>query len=540
VSATGVPIVRRNQEAEQRHTNPLTFGVRAVALMTQALVPIGIAGFSILRDAGDIWKLGALALLLVVVGAAAAGVSFLHWRRFTYRVGEADVRVESGILSRAARSVPYERIQDVSLEQALIPRLFGLVEVKFETGAGGKEELKLSYLARSEGERLRELVRERRDGLEPVPAGADEQSGVQDDELLFRMPPRRIFTFGLFEFSLVVVAGVAGAAQQFEFLLPFDLWDLEGWQERLAGPGARLAALGAATQVIGAMLAVGSLLALGFVTGLARTTLREWGFVLTRNAKGLRRRRGLLTRTDVVMPVHRVQALKVETGLVRHRFGWQALKLVSLAQDAGNASHVVAPFARQEEIAPIVRATGFALPDGETRWHRASRAYAIHRGAIWLGGAILIAAVQEAVLLAVPNLESGWILWLPLILPLAGAIAAAREWWNWRFRRYALTHWQLFHRHGWLSPALDIASRVKLQSVEIAQGPLARRGDYATLHLGLAGGKLELPGLPLNEATRLAGALLASMERRDFNELAGGAQALSGLHSERSANSFAT
>ena len=343
---------------------------------------------------------------------------------------------------------------------------------------------------------------------------------VPEGDVLFSMDTRRVATFGLFEFSLAVVAVIGGAAQQFDFLLPFDLWDLEEWQARLAGPGAWLAGIGPMAQVVGALIAVASLAVIGVATGLIRTVLREWNFILTRNAKGLRRRRGLLTRTDVVMPVHRIQALKIGTGLVRHRFGWQSLKLVSLAQDAGNASHVVAPFAKEDEIAPIVRVTGFALPDEDTHWRPTSKAYAVHRAralAWWdhrVGHCSRSGAAPSA-----PDLESGYILWLPLLIPMIGAFAAVREWWNWRFRRHALTSRQLFHRHGRLSPELEIADRAKLQSAEIAQGPLARRGGYATLHLGLAGGKLALPGLAFAEAERLRAELLASMTRSDFSEL---------------------
>ena len=54
------------------------------------------------------------------------------------------------------------------------------------------------------------------------------------------------------------------------------------------------------------------------------SVLRDYGFRLEETPKGLRRRRGLLTRTDTVMPIHRVQALKVTTRIFRRRFGWHA------------------------------------------------------------------------------------------------------------------------------------------------------------------------------------------------------------------------
>lgn len=518
MSGAGVPVIRRSGQQglalQDRRTDPKSFIALGISGLGSSILPIAAMLFAF-RD--EPIGIGIVLLFALPFVAAAFALAYLRWWKTTYRVGENDIRVESGIVSRAARSVPYERIQDVSLEQALIPRLLGLVEVRFETGAGGKDELKLAYLSEAEGERLRELVRDRREVSVAVEDGTP--AAEVDDRVLFAMPPRRVLTFGLFEFSLAVVAVLAGAAQQLDFLLPFDLWDLDAWQERLAGPGAWLAGLGPSAQVLGAIIAIGSLLAIGFATGLVRTVLREWGFILTRNAKGLRRRRGLLTRTDVVMPVHRVQAVKIGTGMLRWRFGWQSLKLVSLAQDAGDASHVVAPFAKRHEIEPIIAETGFALPEDRVSWHSTSKAYAFHRALVWLVVTFLLGAGIEAALLLAPDVESSVVLWLPLIIPALGVLAALREWWNWRFRRYALTHQQLFHCHSRLAPHTDIANRAKLQSVEIAQGPLARRGGYATLYLGLAGGTLNLPGLPLADARTLRSELLDSMTRHDFSTL---------------------
>lgn len=503
-------------DVRERRTEPVGLVLHAVTGLRQ-IVPAVIAAAFVLRDEGR-WLLAVIPLALLMLAVTLA-VAWLQWRRLTYRVGAEDIRVESGVLSRAARSVPYDRIQDVSLEQGPLARLFGLVEVRFETGAGGKDELTLSFLREAEGERLREVVRARRDA-ESISGESTSGESRQEETAgaaapLFSMGPRRIFVFGLFEFSLAVVAVVAGAAQQFDFLLPFDLWDFDQWEERLAGPGSWLSGLGPTAQIVGGALAVASLVALGIATGLVRTVLREWGFVLERTAKGFRRRRGLLTRTDVVMPVHRVQALKFRTGLIRRRFGWHGLKFVSLAQDAGAASHDVAPFARWNELAPIVQAAGFAMPTEQLDWHRASVRYRFD-------SALLAGALAAAVALAVfPSLSaSGAASPLLALVPLAlGGALAAWQWVLWRFERHAIDDTWLYSRRGWLAPRTDVASRVKLHSAEIAQGPIARRRGYAALHLGLAGGKLEIVGIPLARARALREAILDSICARDFSQL---------------------
>src|SRR5690606_3797632 len=196
--------------------------------------------------------------------------------------------------------------------------------------------------------------------------------------------------------------------------------------------------------------------------------------------KGLRRRRGLLTRTDVVMPIRRVQALKVTTGIVRRRFGWHGLSVVSLAQDAGAGHHDVIPFARMDEIAPVVEVTGFELPSADLVWQRPSLRHRLDRAALAvvpLAGAAAAAPALNTYLglgMTAPLMAS----FAPLLV-LVAIVAGARGYYLWRHDRHAVDARHIYVRRGWLSPKLDIASRIKLQSVEIVRGPLARRRGYA-------------------------------------------------------------
>lgn len=491
--------------AEPRRTAPVGLVVSAIAGLRQSVAAI-VALTYVGRDLGPLLWIGlAVTAVILAINLFVAGLS---WHRLTFHVGAEDIRVESGILSRTARSVPYERIQDVSLEQGLLARLFGLVVVRFETGAGGADDIALSYLTEVEGEELRNLVRLRRDTVSASTVDAVADTPEQA-EVLFAMSPRRVLTFGAFEFSLAVVAVLLGVTQQFDFLLPFDLWDLDEWQERLAGPGAQLAALGPMAQAVGAGIAVATLLAVGFLTGIVRTALREWGFVLERTERGFRRRRGLLTRTDVVMPAHRVQAMRIGTRILRRLFGWHGLKFVSLAQDEGAANHVVAPFGTLDEIWPVAREAGFEPPAPDCDWHQAAHAYR--------NDSIVLVAVIPALLSLIPVAFGH--LWFAAIPLAVGAILVTGELIAWRNTYHALDEKQVLSRSGWLAPGLEIAPRVKLQSVDFRQGPLARRHGYGTLHLGLAGGTFAIGGVPVARAQQLRAAILSSVTATDYSEL---------------------
>jgi len=499
---------------EWRRTSPLSFAVRAITGLKNLIFPVAALLFGTNAVRGEaMWVFPAIAGMVLF----SSLFTWIGWRHFRYRIGEDDIRVERGLFSRTARSVPYERIQDVSLEQAPVPRLFGMAEVKFETGAGGKDELKIGYVTEAEGTALRETVRARKSG-DAAARGSVEAAPEAGSLTLFAMDTRRLLTFGLFEFSLVVFAVLGGAAQQFDFLLPFDIWDPDNWMRLVAGQGHWLRELGFAAQAIGATLALAALALVGLVTGVGRTVLRDYGFRLEETPKGLRRRRGLLTRTDVVMPVHRVQALQVTTGILRRRWGWHGLSVVSLAQDAKAGNHVVVPFARMEEIEPVVDVAGFDLPASDTEWRRPS---ARHRFDQAMLGAVPLGLAALAV--PIVNSRFGQPLELPLLASAAllalAAFFAVREHFLWRRDRHAVDARHVFVRRGWLAPRLDIASRLKLQSVEISQGPLARRRGYADLKFGVAGGSLELGGIPLEDARAIRRAVLGSIASVDFSRL---------------------
>lgn len=493
-----------------RRTNPLGLVPAALGQLRQAGLALVAAAFAF-RD--DLAQLAIpVAALVLLVATAALAFAWLAWARTTYCVGANDIRVTRGVLARDSRAVPYDRIQDVSLEQGLASRLLGLVEVRFETGAGGKDELRLAYLAADEGERLRDRVRARRLGVNPEGAAAASdagETGTEQGRLLFALPPRRLATFGLFEFSLVAVAALGGLVEQFDFLLPFDFWDLDEWEQRLAGPGAWFVALGPAAQALGLAMALASLALVGVGTGLVRTVLREWHFRLELTPRGLRRRRGLLTRTDVTVPLHRIQGLVVATGIIRRRFGWRSLSLVTLGGEDKGGSLAVAPFARADEVAAIARETGFDLPGEGASWHSRSPAYRRDRMVAWT----LLLGPLAAGLLA---LGQGW---QALAAATGLGIVLLGHGLRWRRDRHAMGR-RFFHvRTGWLKPVSFTGEYEHVQTVHLIAGPLGRRHGYCTLAIGVAGRAVGIAGMPRSEAEDWRKALLEGAGRRDFSAL---------------------
>jgi putative membrane protein len=439
---------------------------------------------------------------------------WLAWMRFRYHIGEHDIRIESGILSRNARSIPYERIQDVSIEQKPLARVMGLSEVKFETGGGDGDDAKLSFVSLEEADRLRDVVRAHKSGA--VVAGEAEEVVHDDTPPIFAMDGKRVFTLGLYSFSLVIFAVLGGLAQQFDFLLPYDLWDFGHWIGLAEERGVSvddINGIGVTAQVVFALGALGALLFIGLATGVIRTLLRDHGFRLERTAKGFRRRRGLLTLTDAVMPAHRVQAAVIQTGPIRKRRGWHSLKFVSLAQDSKDETNfVAAPFATLGEIWPIAQAAMIEAPDAAVRFRNGRFAWWLIRFA----GLLPVIAIGIAAMMIfadVPFQQAGWMLLVPIFIGFL--------WWlEWRKYGDRIDDSQIYVREGWWRQSLTIAPQVKVQTVEIAQGPISRRQGLASLNFGIAGGTLEMVALPLETARVIRDAVMERVAAVDYSEIA--------------------
>ncbi len=489
---------------EGERTHPLGLLIGFVSGIPQLIFPMLAALFGT-RGTGVATPLIIGAVLLV-----SLLFRWIGWMRFRFHLDDDDIRIEHGLINRTVRSIPYDRIQDVSIEQPVLAQLFNLGEVKFETGGGEGEDAKLSFVSMQRAEALRETIRARK--TDPVVADAVVETAlVRDTPPIFAMDNNRLVTLGLYSFSLVIFAVLGGLAQQFDFLLPFDFWDFKHWIGMAEDRGVSIDGVSTSARIIGAVVALLALIALGFATGVIRTVLKEYGFRLDRNERGFRRRRGLLTKTDVVMPAGRVQAANIVTGPIRKRRGWHALKFVSLAQDSKEESdYMAAPLAKLDEIWPIAAEAGILPPSTDTEFQRGHFRWWLARLIIVIP--MILVAMAAVVIFANASFARSLLL---LFIPVGLLLFSALEWRKFRYGEDAL---RLYVRRGWWRQRLTILPQVRVQSVEIAQGPLARLTGLVSLHFGIAGGTLELIAIPRETAEAIRDRVMAVAGPVDFSK----------------------
>lgn len=509
---------------EDRRLHPATLALAVLRLGPQALnlipalVAIGVTGG---------WRWVAPALLLFLLLSLA--FSWVHWMRFVWRVDHDDLSIASGILARNHRTIPFDRIQDVNIEQGMLHRLLGLAKVGIETGAGsGKDEGALDAISAIEARALRDHIRAHRTqaaaSAAPALAGATPATPAlpasEEERALFAMTPHRLFTAGLFNFSLTILAVLFGALQWFDDLLPFDPFSVRFWVDVFGNLGLEQWIL--AHRWLAAAGGMVGLLLLGMVTGIARMVLANWDFRLTRTERGLRRTRGLTTRTDVVVPLARIQGAVVSSGPISRRLGWHSLSVQSLASDGEKESdHVVAPFARLSEIDGILTELGLDRADGERAqaapqlWQRVApveMAWGI--GFAALLAALALSGLPDRLAALVGDADGALIIrlaWLPLLLLalLIGGVTLL----DWRARRWRFDGRVVHIISGALRRQHLMLPARHVQSADLSVGPLGRAAEVRRLTLGVAGataGQHSIPALPKILAQLLRAQLLAA------------------------------
>lgn len=467
--------------------------LRSIPNMAQSLIPI-IAGIGI--SGNWTWLVPAFGALLIF----SLGTVALWWWRFRWKLTDDAVVIESGILSRNHATLLLERIQDVAIERKVLARVFGVARVGFDTGAGGaktKDAATLDSIALADAEALREAVRLHRaravpsaarpvsDASTPFGEPTTAAAETEPDRVLYAMSPLRVVIAGIFAFSLSGLAILFGALQLFDDLLPFkpldpgvwvrlaQRWGLDNWIDTHRW-----------FAVIGALV---TLITLSLLLSIGRTVIREGGFTLTRTPTGMRRTRGLTTRTDVVMPVRRICAAIVNSGPIRRRFGFFSLAVQSLGKDGASGDHVLAPLATADEVTAILTEIPLHDPPSDAAWHRIHPTAVV--GPALFALALAVVAVAAYHFLSADDATDAMVVnALTLLLGVASGVTLVGTYRAWRRTRWTFDGHTLFTEGGWWSQSRAIVPAASVQSANVRIGPLNRLFGTAALAVDIPGG----------------------------------------------------
>jgi putative membrane protein len=153
---------------EKKRYHPANMLFAIVKIIRGWIVPLIIVFFFNNTDGwGSYAKYGILGIMLLSIIS-----SILKWLTDKYTADERAFHLYSGIFSKSSRTVPYEKIQNVTKHTNLLHRLLRLTAIKFETGSKEKA-VDFQVLTKEEASRIEQLTK----------GNVQEQAAIQEIEI---------------------------------------------------------------------------------------------------------------------------------------------------------------------------------------------------------------------------------------------------------------------------------------------------------------------------------------------------------------------
>jgi putative membrane protein len=439
-------------------------------------------------------------LLFLIPATIAALVRYFSFR---LRYEGTELVISSGILFRNERHVPYARIQNLDAVRNIAHRLFGVAEVRVETGGGTAPEATISVLHETVFDEMRrrvfagralvavqepELLTTTQDTAAETESG-HRRAEREEGRTLLSLPVRELLLNGLLENrGMVIVAAAYGV-----------LWEAglfrSVWEQLTSGayaPGllrdtiatvaaGRLPSFG---RVAILLVGVIGLLLLVRVLSMVWSFLRLHEFHLTRVGEDLRTEYGLLTRVTTTVPLKRVQSLTITESPLQRLVNRMSVR-VETAGGHGSP-HDGQRTQPRERLAPIIRKAAV-----RALVHEVLPGFDLDSVA-WqpLHPRAFRRAVKPALVLpfitVVPFVF--WFGWAGLIvLAITVPWIVTLAWQHVRHTHWAVTEDALVLRSGWWWRQNTVVPIAKIQVVGRAESPFDRRAAMAGIRVDTAG-----------------------------------------------------
>jgi putative membrane protein len=435
--------------------DPLSVPYRAVSALTRLAWILVFATFGSQQAFG--LQVAGVVLSVGLIGALA--YQFAYVRRFDYELTEDTFDIESGVLSRRTREIPYGRVQNVDLSQNPVQRALGLTEVRVETAGGGDTEAQLRFVSEAEAQRLqREIGRLKRG---EAPTEGDEAPDDFGDEL-YAISPTELALLGVVQLDLRLLSFVAALVPLFvpsvsEMFPIYSLFTVAPFL--LAG-------------LVAVSLAVSS------VRGIAN----YYAFRLWRSEDELRYERGLFQRYTGTIPLDKVQSVAVTESVIARRLGYASLEVQTAGYAPGDqqGSQSAVPIAERDRVVSLAREIEpFSDLSFERPPKRARQRYLV-RYAIVVG---LVVALAYGVAQFAPfELPFPW-----FALALLGLVVPPAAHLKWKNLGVALADDHVVTRAGFWTRSTKVVPYYRVQTLVQRETIFQRRRHLATLVVDTAG-----------------------------------------------------
>jgi putative membrane protein len=340
-----------------------------ISTLVKSFIPLLILFAGRLRGKSrDPWGSSVAEAVLAVILLIMAMLAFLKWYRNVYSIDQNFIATRRGLFVVKRREIPFNKIQTIHLSQNILHRIFGLAELKIDTGNSSGDDAEVSIrIGKREAERIRETIlgsRERngspempeaagdagtgRTGAVPGLYGAKGNTAVPADRaenravmlqsspgralpaLSKRIALKALLLSGIT--SNAVLAGVAFLASVYGLLNDYlssllgnRIAELEHYFESLDYGSMALSRI---ILLIGSAFLV--FLLFSFAMSILGTVIKYYGFTVERDKRNISITYGLFEKKNYCIPVKKIKAVYTRQNLLRQLAGLYTIHIESI------------------------------------------------------------------------------------------------------------------------------------------------------------------------------------------------------------------
>ena len=514
-SASTVPELSQTvAQAQWQRVSPIAILYFAVAVLRFFvgqfiyLIPPLILLFNRIKDNPGL-AIGIVSSLLVLIVVAA----ILKFYYFQYRLSAGTVEIRSGVISKKYLNLPFNRIQNIKLEQPIFYRPADYVCLQLDTAGSVHQEARLVALSRPFAESLKQHILDLR---QVATTQADSQTDGQaieqaapakpgaTEQLLNQRSLADLVIHGISNNRIWLVLGLAapfynqladkilGVLLKAGIDLPakFDPGQQSWWLIGL--------------YVLSLTMFIMLLFTLFSVLG---SVLSFYGYTLHKKQDNYIRRSGLLTRHEVSMKLSRLQWVALKRDWLDMLLGRVNLSFEQIngqQQQFATEQKIMVPSVTPAEASILLTD---AYPDNQLSsisFSRISRRFLWRYVLLfWLPAALisqLLLWLQQQPAVALLSL-------IPLSL---WALLIVMRWYRYG---YAQDDTYYYLRRGYFGVDYYCFAKYKLQQVQFKQSWLMRRSGLCSVKLVMASGALEIPFVTETDGRALLEQGLTELQR---------------------------
>ncbi|MFD2178880.1 PH domain-containing protein [Veronia pacifica] len=465
------------------------------------LIPILVIGWQRLLQNPEIIVPGVIVLFFFV-----SIFSWLQFRSYRYRISHRRVEIRFGVIKKTVLDLPFERIQNVTINQPLYYRFTEHVYVELETAGSSDQEAKLFALTRQYAEQLKDEISSSPSIASVENAQSIEQQATPAPETILNQ--RSIFDLilhGISSNRIWIMLGAMG---------PFAEEIYAKMGQALQYMNIDLAAIldlsnSSLTVIIFYTLSIILTLFLCLVTlSIMAAVVSFYGFTLSRRGEHFIRRSGLFTRSEVNIKLSRLQQIVFQRDWLDMLLGRTNIKFLqagsSEKQQSSQTENLMVPSVTTEQANALSSQAWHDQQLENMTFNRISKRYIFSR--------VLIAVTLLLTASGLSHLsgDRSLIYFAASLTPVVIALIVLR-WWRWG---YTSDYKYLYIRKGLLGVDKLIVPLDKLQQLKWSQTVWQKPHHLGQLKLVLASGALSVPFMNQEYAFHLLNNTLERMATR--------------------------